>query len=112
MLPKEKRVPRATFSEVFKKGKIIHSPFLTLRFIKKEPENSRFSFVISSSVSKRAVDRNYLKRIGYNIIQNNLKTIKNSYICTFFFKKEGKNLKFKELEKEINFLLNKAGICK
>ncbi|TSC56497.1 MAG: ribonuclease P protein component [Parcubacteria group bacterium Gr01-1014_18] len=50
------------FDEIFGSGWYLNSQTLTLRFRKTENSFSRFSVIVSTKVSKRAVDRNRLRR--------------------------------------------------
>ena len=123
MLPKRQKVPRRLFIEALTKGRSIHSKYLSLRFLKsKELKQSRFSFIVSSKVSKKATVRNLLKRRGYYIVRKNKKNISDQFIFLFFFSAKsgsafgGKKTKttdpFKELEREILTLFKKTGILK
>src|SRR6476620_3631920 len=111
MLPKKKRVERTIFPETLGRGKSAYSPFLNLKCLKRSDKNeSKFSFVVSKAVAKKAVQRNLLRRRGYSVIKDNQSKIKESFTCIFFFKKESVSLSFKELEKDILFLLKKADV--
>lgn len=113
MLPQKKRVERTIFPETLQRGKSGYSPFLNLKCIKRDDaEESKFSFVVSKAVAKKAVQRNLLRRRGYSIIKDNQAKIRDSFTCIFFFKKESNALSFKELEKDILFLLKKADVLK
>ncbi len=113
MLSKNKRVKRSIFPETLQRGKSAYSPFLSLKCLKRsDARESKFSFVVSKAVAKKAVERNLLRRRGYSIIKDNQSKIKGSFTCIFFFKKEAINLSFKELEKDILFLLKKSDVLK
>ncbi len=113
MLPKNNRIKRAVFDEAFQKGKSVYSPFLNLKFHKAEAGSpAKFSFVTSKNVSKKASDRNLLRRRGYSVIKDNSLKIKDSFECIFFFKKDSMKMSFKDLEKDILFLLKKADVLK
>ncbi len=113
MLPKTKRVERSVFPETLQRGKSVYSPFLNLKCLKRnDAKESKFSFVVSKAVAKKAVDRNLLRRRGYSTIKDNQAKIKDSFTCIFFFKKESIKLSFRELEKDILFLLKKSEVLK
>lgn len=121
MLSKKKKVSRILFPVIIKESKSIYSPLITLRFFqrksnsvlgKKTDKESKFSFVVSRKIIKDAVKRNRLKRRGYNIITKNKENIRDLFNCIFFFKKGAEKISFKELEKQVIFLLEKAGVYK
>lgn len=109
MLSKEKRIPRVLFSSILTNGRSFHLPIISIKVLENKDENSRFSFVVSKSVSKSAVKRNLIKRRGYSIIQKHLKNIKSGYLYVFFIKKGVEKSKFAEFEEEIVEILKKTG---
>ncbi len=116
MLPRKNRIPKSLFESVFKRTKAIQGRYFKLRFliVKDLPtgqagnKQSQFSFITSKTVSKKAVQRNLLRRRGYSIIQKNLKNIKTPLLAFFLFNKEAVGATYKELEADIISLLNKA----
>ena len=119
MLPKKNRIPRHLFPIVFIKGKNYASLNIYMRVAclrqnsseeKRDP--SRFSFVVSKKVAKKAVDRNKLRRIGYGVIQKEISRIKKGFLVVVFIKKSAAKLSKNELKKEIMSLLQKANLLK
>lgn len=106
MLPKKHRINRKLFEEVVKKGKSFFSPYLSLKIAPTIENQSRFAFVVSSKVSKKAVERNKIKRRARSIVQKNLSKIKKQINAIIFFKKGAEKMTFQELEKEINDIFN------
>jgi len=122
MLSKNNRINKKLTERVFKEGKFINSPNLTLKFLifkKTEKENTlpRISFIVPKTVSKKAVDRNLLRRRGYFIFKKHLKRPPFGFVGTFIFNKKSMTLfgcrknktrnPIKELENEIENILNK-----
>lgn len=63
MLPKGNRLARRKdFQRVFQEGKGIKENSLTLKWINNNLKVSRFAFIISQKVSKKAVLRNKIRR--------------------------------------------------
>ncbi len=62
MLPSENRLKKKDFQKVFKKGKGIKENFLTFKWAVNNLKVSRFGFVVSRKVSKKATLRNKIKR--------------------------------------------------
>jgi len=77
MLPQNNRLKKKKdFERVFKKGRGFKEDFLTLKTAKNDLDNSRFGFVVSQKVSKKATVRNKIKRMLRKIIEENLQVIK------------------------------------
>jgi ribonuclease P protein component len=51
------------FQRVRQQGRSIMSPLLSLAWMPNDVEKTRVGFVVSKRTAKRAVDRNYLKRL-------------------------------------------------
>jgi len=109
MLPKLQKINREDFPKDFRKGRTYNSLNISLSVTKNKVNTpSKFSFVSSSKVSKKAIKRNLLRRRGYYIIRKNKTQIKPGFICVLFFKKGAVNLNYKEIEDEILTLLKKS----
>jgi len=67
------------FEWVFKKGKSFRDGFLSLRLVENNLKTSRFAFVVSLKVSKKATLRNKLKRGLKKTIKANLPRIKTGF---------------------------------
>ena len=77
MLPQNNRLKKKKdFERVFKKGKGVKEDFLTLKTAKNDLDDSRFGFVVSQKVSKKATVRNKIKRVLRKIMEENLPLIK------------------------------------
>lgn len=111
MLSRKFKIERKIFPKDLRKGLNFHSPSLSL-FVFRGPEkgHSRFSFVVSSKVSNRAVIRNLLRRRGYGVVEKVLLETKPSFLCVFYFKKGSDKTPFGEIEKEIVGLLKKSQV--
>lgn len=111
MLPKRRKVGTPLLSTVLKKGRTVSSQYFSLKFA--TPPNireSKFSIVISGKVSKKAVDRNLLRRRGYVAVAKNkrIKTLQ-PVAGVFFAKKGAAGLSYKKIEDEFNGLLERIG---
>lgn len=105
MLPKKKRVTKEIFQTIMEKGNIIPGSFFVFRYIKQD--QPQYAFVAPKKIAKGAVERNSLRRAGYNILRlYNLKT--NAGI--FFYKKEALSVDNDKIRKDIEFIIKKAGI--
>ena len=111
MLPKANRLKKnKEFERVFKNGRSFREDFLILRVILNNLKNSRFGFVISSKVSKKAVIRNKIKRwlrqaVLFQLKENN--KIQES-IDVIIIVKPGTIVKdFQEVKKVVNKIFKK-----
>jgi len=113
MLPREKKVNRKEFPTQKKKGVVYHSPYFLLVVVKNNKETpTKFSFVVSVKISKKATERNKLKRRGYNIIKKIYNDIQSGFVCVFFLKKNIATLSYPQFEEHLRALLEKARILK
>jgi len=65
MLSKKQRLPIQLF--LGKKGKLLRSSYFSVKILPGELKYSRFGVVVSKKTAKKAVDRNRLKRIVYDL---------------------------------------------
>ncbi len=65
MLSKKQRLPIQLF--LGKRGKLLKSSYFLVKTLPGELNYSRFGVVISKKTAKKAVDRNRLKRIVYDL---------------------------------------------
>lgn len=66
--------------------KIEHTPFFSVRVAKNGKEVSRFGFVVSKKVDKRAVERNRVRRLLATCIQEIEATLPTGLDALFFLK--------------------------
>ncbi|MDD3002695.1 MAG: ribonuclease P protein component, partial [Candidatus Shapirobacteria bacterium] len=58
-------------------------------------------FIVSKKISKRAVDRNKIRRILSEVVRENLERFENGTRIIFLMKKEILGKKYDEVEKEV-----------
>jgi ribonuclease P protein component len=112
MLPKNRRIPRKIFPTSIKGSLFYTSKSLSLKVYKStdSTKESRISFVTSQKTSKKATERNLLRRRGYSVVNSLLTQIKPAYLLIFSVKKEALELSFEQFKAEIEDLLKKAGV--
>ncbi|OQA70330.1 MAG: Ribonuclease P protein component [Parcubacteria group bacterium ADurb.Bin247] len=77
MLPFKNRIKKEKdFRKVFNAGKFVSLDFVSIKFSSNNLAETRFGFIVSKKVSKKAVTRNRLKRIFREQTRLNLKNIK------------------------------------
>lgn len=110
MLPKKNRIGKDLIMKVVKQGKNFSTQNAYLKVLIDRQINSAFAFVVSGKVSKKATERNKLKRRARNITAKLLKDIKQNVCAAVFFKKEIIGKKFEEIRDELSALYKKAGM--
>ena len=111
MLPKINRLRKEKdFKKLFKKGKSFKNNFLILKVTQNNLKESRFGFIISKKISKKAVLRNKIKRGLRNIIQEKIKDIREGVDVVVIVLPGSEKKNFLETEEILNNLLKKAGL--
>jgi ribonuclease P protein component len=105
MLPKKNRAEKRLVEKIFKEGKFVSSPNLTLKFLTYGNFEKKISFVAPKSVAKLAVKRNLLRRRGYSALKKHLERIPHGFFGVFIFKKTLNS--FLEIENEIKKILDR-----
>jgi len=109
MLPKVNRLKRKKdFERVFKEGRGVKESFLFFKWVPNKLRVSRFGFIVSKKVSKKATLRNKIKRRLREIIRMRILKIKKG-IDGIFIASQGLTEKdYKELEWIINTIFKKS----
>lgn len=77
MLPRKNRLKRKKeFERVFKEGETKKEDFLFLKWLKNNLPISRFSFVVSRKISRKATQRNKIRRRLREIVRLKIPKIK------------------------------------
>ncbi|PJE69486.1 MAG: ribonuclease P protein component [Candidatus Staskawiczbacteria bacterium CG10_big_fil_rev_8_21_14_0_10_38_10] len=80
MLPKINRLKRKKeFKTIFKKGKWCKEGLLVLKLIPNDLGKSRFAFIVSQKVSKKATVRNRIKRQLREIVREIIPNIQKGF---------------------------------
>lgn len=113
MLSKEYRLTKQKdFEKVFKRGKSYSYSFLKLKIIKNNLSTSRFGFVVSLKISKKAAVRNRIRRQLNEIARLELKQIKAGFDIVILTQKEIFGKKYLEIEQILILLLKKSNLLK
>lgn len=87
MLTKKRRLTKEEIKNIKEKGQYWETPFFSLLYIKKENSLSKFAFILSKKVSKKAVERNRAKRILAGSTRKLIKKIHEGYWVLFLVKR-------------------------
>ncbi len=113
MLKKINRLKKKKdFEKVLKDGKGFKEDFLLFKIIKNNLKISRFGFIISQRVSKKATVRNKLKRKMSELVKIKLEKIKRGIDGAFIVFPGLENKDFWEIEGIIEKIFTKAKILK
>ena len=111
-MPKSQRrlTKKKDFDHVFKNGRSAYNRILGIKHI--DNEYSRFGIIISKRVSKKAVERNKLKRQIREIIRTQQSRIKPGKDCVFIALSPVLGKSYQEIEESINKLCQKLRLYK
>ena len=110
MLPKNRRVPRKMFPLLSNGAKTLSNNVFLVRFVSVDKHSSRFCFSVSKKISKSAVVRNRLRRIGYKLITKYILEIKPNIVAIFSFRILPKNEE--EISKNLDLILKESKLIK
>lgn len=111
MLPKANRLSKnKDILRVFKEGKIVRNDCLSLKFFKNQLPVSRFAFVVSLKVSKKAHLRNKIKRHLRESVRLRLKFIKTGFDAILKAEPGIKNKDYRQISDAALNLLEKSGL--
>ncbi|MCK5044233.1 ribonuclease P protein component [Candidatus Parcubacteria bacterium] len=111
MLPKENRLrSKKDFDRVFREGRGLKEDFLYLKFAKNNSNFSRFGFIVSQKVSKRAVVRNRLKRALRALIRTRMPRVKKGVDIVLIAISGLENKDFWELENIVDKIFERTKI--
>ncbi|TSC77973.1 MAG: hypothetical protein G01um101424_107 [Parcubacteria group bacterium Gr01-1014_24] len=106
MLAKKNRASKKDIDFIFKDGKFLTSPNLTFKFILNNNSSiPRISFIVPKTVSKKAVNRNLLRRHGYAVLKKYINKFPTRLLGVFVFKKYQADILI--IENEIKNILDK-----
>lgn len=113
MLPKKYRLPlRTELKRVKKEGVLVQGKLFSLLVSRQPKKNqpSRFGFIISTKIHKKAVRRNQVKRLLSEAIIDLIAKIKPGFDAVFLAKKKIIGADLEEIRKEVKKLFAKAGM--
>ncbi len=115
MLPKKYRLPlRSELKRLQKEGKLFQGEFFSL-LVALQPQkenfkfqNSRFGFIISHKIHKKAVRRNHARRLLVAVLLGFLPQLKSGFDVVFLAKKPLIEANFNQIKKEVSLIFKKA----
>lgn len=111
MLAKKNRLKKKKdFETTFQRGEGFKQDFLFLKILKNSLKFSRFGFVVSKKISKKATVRNKIRRRLSEIIKANLPKIEKAWDGIIIVDCGIKDKNFREVEATIEKLFKRAGL--
>jgi ribonuclease P protein component len=111
-----KRIYRVTkekeFQAVYRRGKFKSTALFSVHFLPNRYDFSRIGIVVSKKISKKATDRNLIKRRVREVMKDLQPTTLSHYDIVIAVKKPALEKSFEEVKNELTILLTKAGITK
>ena len=106
MLKKKNRISERKEIEELRRGEMIYqSPIFGLLMVNKKDEEKKFLSVVSKKISKKAVERNRIRRVLSEIIRLNLDKIRSGVRLGFLVKKVILEWKWEEIKRETEKVL-------
>ena len=110
MLPQENRLRKKTdFSNVYQNGKAFYLDSVSIKFIKSNLDFSRIGFIASNKFSKKATERNKIRRQLRDIFAKKIASFREKVDMVVFVKRKEK-MEFLDLQNNIEKVLKKAKI--
>lgn len=111
MLKKELRIRKQKdFDKIFSEGAYFSEKFLLLKIVENGLETSRFGFIVSNKVSKKAVERNRIKRLLRETVRLKWDKIKPGFDAIFIFRDRATDKSFNEVDEVVERLLKRSGL--
>lgn len=113
MLPRENRLTeKSDFAKVLKSGRITGGAFLSIAVHRGDGSVPKIGFIVSNKISKKAVERNRLKRLMRQAIKPNLANIEDGARLVFLAKRNAANAASEEITRESQDLLKRSGVLR
>lgn len=113
MFAKENRLTKdKDFDNAFKNGRSAYDKTLGLRAVKNNLNVNRFGILISAKISKKAVERNKLKRRIREILKNIVFSDNSGYDIVVIALPGSAQKDFSELEQSLGGVLRKLKLIK
>ena len=111
MLSKKHRLPlRYELHRVQKEGEVYQFPYFALLLARNNLGFSRFAFIVSNKIHKRATKRNRIKRLLRESVRSFLPITKPGFDGVFLAKKSILGKDFKTTQSAVNQAFEKTGL--
>ncbi|MGE5329963.1 MAG: ribonuclease P protein component [Deltaproteobacteria bacterium] len=97
------------FKKVFTKGKWYKGKYVVIYFLRNNLAFNNLGIAVGKKIGS-SVERNRIKRLIRECYRLNENTIYTGYSIVILWKSQQKDIKLKELEKDILGIINKSGL--
>ena len=94
------------FNKIINTGKKVSNKYMIIFSLEKNFPKPNFGIAVGKKIGN-AVERNKMKRIFRNLVDNNRLLFKNYYNYIIMIKKEAKNTSYQTLDEEMKKILKK-----
>jgi len=109
MLPRKYKLKKDNdFKKVFKHGKNHQQEFIKIKILKNDSDYNRFGFIVGLKISKKAVERNRIKRRLEEIVRLKLKQIRPGFDIVVLVNQEITEKNYQAMEKTLVSLFKKV----
>lgn len=109
MLAKNRRLSRAVdWQKIHRYGRGVHLPEIVLKYVKNNQTITRFGFIVGAKVSKKANQRNLIKRRLRAIIQQIKPAVKAGYDLAFIVKPPLAAKNYAAIREIVDFVIKKS----
>lgn len=109
MFSQDARLTKKLFDAVFNNGKTVSGDTLYIVYThEKNQEKARCAVVVPKKVVKTAVERNQLRRRGYEALREIYPELDPTLQLILFYKKGASHKKYEEIAEEIKSVCEKA----
>ncbi|PJE67443.1 ribonuclease P protein component [Candidatus Shapirobacteria bacterium CG10_big_fil_rev_8_21_14_0_10_40_9] len=113
MLPRINRlIKKEDFDKAKKEGERLQGRFFGVLILKTKNNFSRFGFIFSTKLTKKATQRNRTKRLFREGVQKISPKIQPGYDIIFLGKKDSLKKSFFEVSQEVERIFKKANLIK
>ena len=110
MIAQKNRLKKADFELIFKNGNKKSNSFFNLRFIANKLDYCRFSVIVSNKISKKATERNKLKRQVKAVLSENLFKFRENIDLIITVLPPVKKTDFSEIKENLVNIAKKSNI--
>lgn len=110
---RNRAIARDLFNKIHKIGKVYQSENFGISYIDRGDKNpTKFAFIVSTKISKEAVDRNTIKRHMSETVRIMVKDIKDGMDILFLAKPSIMRQPASEISKEVRMAIKEGGFLK
>ena len=107
---KNRLTKREDFACVYSRGYYASINGITIKYLKTQQPFTRIGFAIGKNFSKKAVDRNRIRRLLREATRNQIDTLKPGYDIVMMAQSNQKGATLSEIKSTVHLLMKKANL--